>query len=93
MLGMGTTAAGSSQSGNLLTELLPPLPIKGYEWATLLTATVGGRSHEGDVQFGNWIGANTQQTTSAIGTATNAIGSWVSGYLIAPKPKMLKQKQ
>lgn len=38
------------------------------------------------------LGQTTQQTTSAIGTATNAIGSWVSGLFDSTEAKDAETK-
>nr|WP_303296722.1 tape measure protein [Escherichia coli] len=80
MLGMGTTAAGSSQSGNLLTGVASAVANQGVR----ISNTVNGDKSVGEAtketsSSVTGLGQTTQQTTSAIGTATNAIGSWVSG--------------
>ncbi|EEU9696332.1 tape measure protein, partial [Escherichia coli] len=79
MLGMGTTAAGSSQSGNLLTGVASAVANQGVR----ISNTVNGDKSVGEAtketsSSVTGLGQTTQQTTSAIGTATNAIGSWVS---------------
>lgn len=76
MLGMGTTAAGSSQSGNLLTGVASAVANQGVR----ISNTVNGDKSVGEAtketsSSVTGLGQTTQQTTSAIGTATNAIGS------------------
>ncbi|EES1985984.1 tape measure protein, partial [Escherichia coli] len=75
MLGMGTTAAGSSQSGNLLTGVASAVANQGVR----ISNTVNGDKSVGEAtketsSSVTGLGQTTQQTTSAIGTATNAIG-------------------
>nr|WP_252400549.1 tape measure protein [Escherichia coli] len=80
MLGMGTTAAGSSQSGNLLTGVASAVANQGVRMGNTVNGdkSVGEATKETSSSV-TGLGQTTQQTTSAIGTATNAIGSWVSG--------------
>ncbi|EKS2066732.1 tape measure protein [Escherichia coli] len=89
MLGMGTTAAGSSQSGNLLTEVA--------NQGVRISNTVNGDKSVGEAtketsSSVTGLGQTTQQTTSAIGTATNAIGSWVSGLFDSTEAKDAETK-
>ncbi|EOQ0149979.1 tape measure protein [Escherichia coli] len=89
MLGMGTTAAGSSQSGNLLTGVA--------NQGVRISNTVNGDKSVGEAtketsSSVTGLGQTTQQTTSAIGTATNAIGSWVSGLFDSTEAKDAETK-
>ncbi|EHH9803864.1 tape measure protein [Escherichia coli] len=88
MLGMGATAAGSSQSGNLLTGVASAVANQGVR----ISNTVNGDKSVGEAtketsSSVTGLGQTTQQTTSAIGTATNAIGSWVSGLFDSTEAK------
>ncbi|GDS00128.1 membrane protein [Escherichia coli] len=89
MLGMGTTAAGSSQSGNFLTGVA--------NQGVRISNTVNGDKSVGEAtketsSSVTGLGQTTQQTTSAIGTATNAIGSWVSGLFDSTEAKDAETK-
>ncbi|MGO0383128.1 tape measure protein [Escherichia coli] len=93
MLGMGTTAAGSSQSGNLLTGVASAVANQGVR----ISNTVNGDKSVGEAtketsSSVTGLGQTTQQTTSAIGTATNAIGSWVSGLFDSTEAKDAETK-
>lgn len=93
MLGMGTTAAGSSQSGNLLTGVASAVANQGVR----ISNTVNGDKSVGEAtketsSSVTGLGQTTQQTTSAIGTATNAIGSWVSGLFYSTEAKDAETK-
>lgn len=93
MLGMGTTAAGSSQSGNLLTGVASAVANQGVR----ISNTVNGDKSVGEAtketsSSVTGLGQTTQQTTSVIGTATNAIGSWVSGLFNSTEAKDAETK-
>ncbi|EFE0635811.1 tape measure protein [Escherichia coli] len=93
MLGMGTTAAGSSQSGNLLNGVASAVANQGVR----ISNTVNGDKSVGEAtketsSSVTGLGQTTQQTTSAIGTATNAIGSWVSGLFDSTEAKDAETK-
>lgn len=93
MLGMGATAAGSSQSGNLLTGVASAVANQGVR----ISNTVNGDKSVGEAMKETsssvtGLGQTTQQTTSAIGTATNAIGSWVSGLFDSTEAKDAETK-
>ncbi|HDX6671226.1 TPA: tape measure protein [Escherichia coli] len=93
MLGMGATAAGSSQSGNLLTGVASAVANQGVR----ISNTVNGDKSVGEAtketsSSVTRLGQTTQQTTSAIGTATNAIGSWVSGLFDSTEAKDAETK-
>ncbi|EHP3137276.1 tape measure protein [Escherichia coli] len=93
MLGMGATAAGSSQSGNLLTGGASAVANQGVR----ISNTVNGDKSVGEAtketsSSVTGLGQTTQQTTSAIGTATNAIGSWVSGLFDSTEAKDAETK-
>lgn len=93
MLGMGTTAVGSSQSGNLLTGVASAVANQGVR----ISNTVNGDKSVGEAtketsSSVTGLGQTTQQTTSAIGTATNAIGSWVSGLFDSTEAKDAETK-
>ncbi|HBH9154226.1 TPA: tape measure protein [Escherichia coli] len=93
MLGMGATAAGSSQSGNLLTGVASAVANQGVR----ISNTVNGDKSVGEAtketsSSVTGLGQTTQQTTSAIGTATNAIGSWISGLFDSTEAKDAETK-
>ena len=93
MLGMGATAAGSSQSGNLLTGVASAVANQGVR----ISNTVNGDKSVGEAtketsSSVTGLGQTTQQTTSVIGTATNAIGSWVSGLFDSTEAKDAETK-
>ncbi|HAW1665491.1 TPA: tape measure protein [Escherichia coli] len=93
MLGMGATAAGSSQSGNLLTGVASAVANQGVR----ISNTVNGDKSVGEAtketsSSVTGLGQTTQQTTSVIGTATNAIGSWVSGLFNSTEAKDAETK-
>ncbi|EFI4389424.1 tape measure protein [Escherichia coli] len=93
MLGMGTTAAGSSQSGNLLTGVASAVANQGVRMGNTVNGdkSVGEATKEMSSSV-TGLGQTTQQTTSAIGTATNAIGSWVSGLFDSTEAKDAETK-
>ncbi|EPS8656697.1 tape measure protein [Escherichia coli] len=93
MLGMGTTAAGSSQSGNLLTGVASAVANQGVRMGNIVNGdkSVGEVTKETSSSV-TGLGQTTQQTTSAIGTATNAIGSWVSGLFDSTEAKDAETK-
>lgn len=93
MLGMGTTAAGSSQSGNLLTGVASAVANQGVRMGNTVNGdkSVGEATKETSSSV-TGLGQTTQQTTSAIGTATNAIGSWVSGLFNSTEAKDAETK-
>ncbi|HAW7162583.1 TPA: tape measure protein [Escherichia coli] len=93
MLGMGTTAAGSSQSGNLLTGVASAVANQGVRMGSTVNGdkSVGEATKEASSSV-TGLGQTTQQTTSAIGTATNAIGSWVSGLFDSTEAKDAETK-
>lgn len=93
MLGMGTTAAGSSQSGNLLTGVASAVANQGIRMGNTVNGdkSVGEATKETSSSV-TGLGQTTQQTTSAIGTATNAIGSWVSGLFDSTEAKDAETK-
>ncbi|EOM2860449.1 tape measure protein [Escherichia coli] len=93
MLGMGTTAAGSSQSGNLLTGVASAVANQGVRMGNSVNGdkSVGEATKETSSSV-TGLGQTTQQTTSAIGTATNAIGSWVSGLFDSTEAKDAETK-
>ncbi|EFW8411937.1 phage tail tape measure protein [Shigella sonnei] len=93
MLGMGTTAAGSSQSGNLLTGVASAVANQGVRMGNTVNGdkSVGEATKETSSSV-TGLGQTTQQTTSAIGTATNAIGSWVSGLFDSTEAKDAETK-
>lgn len=93
MLGMGTTAAGSSQSGNLLTGVASAVANQGVRMGNTVNGdkSVGEATKETSSSV-TGLGQTTQQTTSAIGTATNAIGSWVSGLFYSTEAKDAETK-
>lgn len=93
MLGMGTTAAGSAQSGNLLTGVASAVANQGVRMGNTVNGdkSVGEATKETSSSV-TGLGQTTQQTTSAIGTATNAIGSWVSGLFDSTEAKDAETK-
>ncbi|WP_130082434.1 tape measure protein [Escherichia coli] len=93
MLGMGTTAAGSLQSGNLLTGVASAVANQGVRMGNTVNGdkSVGEATKETSSSV-TGLGQTTQQTTSAIGTATNAIGSWVSGLFDSTEAKDAETK-
>ncbi|HCP8654422.1 TPA: phage tail tape measure protein, partial [Escherichia coli] len=93
MLGMGTTAAGSSQSGNLLTGVASAVANQEVRMGNTVNGdkSVGEATKETSSSV-TGLGQTTQQTTSAIGTATNAIGSWVSGLFDSTEAKDAETK-
>ncbi|MEH5033589.1 tape measure protein [Escherichia coli] len=93
MLGMGATAAGSSQSGNLLTGVASAVANQGVRMGNTVNGdkSVGEATKETSSSV-TGLGQTTQQTTSAIGTATNAIGSWVSGLFDSTEAKDAETK-
>lgn len=93
MLGMGTTAAGRSQSGNLLTGVASAVANQGVRMGNTVNGdkSVGEATKETSSSV-TGLGQTTQQTTSAIGTATNAIGSWVSGLFDSTEAKDAETK-
>ena len=87
MLGMGTTAAGSSQSGNLLSGVASAVANQGVRMNAVNGDKSVGEATKETSSSVSGLGQTTQQTTSAIGTATNAIGSWVSGLFSSTEAK------
>lgn len=92
MLGMGTTAAGSSQSGNLLTGVASAVANQGVRMNAVNGDKSVGEATKETSSSVSGLGQTTQQTTSAIGTATNAIGSWVSGLFSSTEAKDAETK-
>lgn len=92
MLGMGTTAAGSSQSGNLLSGVASAVSNQGVRMNTVNGDKSVGEATKETSSSVSGLGQTTQQTTSAIGTATNAIGSWVSGLFSSTEAKDAETK-
>ncbi|HED1792844.1 tape measure protein (plasmid) [Citrobacter sp. RHB20-C16] len=88
VLGMGTTAAGNAQSGNLLTGVASAVANQGVRMGSTNNGdkTVGEATKETSSSMAG-LGQSTQQTTSAIGSATNAIGSWVNGLFSSTEAK------
>lgn len=92
MLGMGTTAAGSSQSGNLLSGVASAVANQGVRMnANNGDKSVGEATKETSSSVSG-LGQTTQQTTSAIGSATNAIGNWVNGLFTSTEAKDAETK-
>ncbi|MFA2121204.1 tape measure protein [Escherichia coli] len=92
MLGMGTTAAGSSQSGNLLSGVASAVANQGVRMNAVNGDKSVGEATKETSSSVTGLGQTTQQTTSAIGTATNAIGSWVSGLFDSTEAKDAETK-
>ena len=92
MLGMGTTAAGSSQSGNLLSGVASAVANQGVRMNSVNGDKSVGEATKETSSSVSGLGQTTQQTTSAIGTATNAIGSWVSGLFNSTEAKDAETK-
>ncbi|HHQ5926360.1 TPA: tape measure protein [Enterobacter hormaechei subsp. steigerwaltii] len=92
MLGMGTTAAGSSQSGNLLSGVASAVSNQGVRMNAVNGDKSVGEATKETSSSVSGLGQTTQQTTSAIGTATNAIGSWVSGLFSSTEAKDAETK-
>ncbi len=92
MLGMGTTAAGSSQSGNLLSGVASAVANQGVRMNAINGDKSVGEATKETSSSVSGLGQTTQQTTSAIGTATNAIGSWVSGLFSSTEAKDAETK-
>jgi len=92
MLGMGTTAAGSSQSGNLLSGVASAVANHGVRMNAVNGDKSVGEATKETSSSVSGLGQTTQQTTSAIGTATNAIGSWVSGLFSSTEAKDAETK-
>ncbi|EIL0718430.1 tape measure protein [Salmonella enterica subsp. enterica serovar Infantis] len=92
MLGMGTTAAGSSQSGNLLSGVASAVANQGVRMNAVNGDKSVGEATKETSSSVSGLGQTTQQTTSAIGTATNAIGSWVSGLFTSTEAKDAETK-
>ncbi|AFL46942.1 putative tail tape measure protein [Salmonella phage SSU5] len=92
MLGMGTTAAGSSQSGNLLSGVASAVANQGVRMNAVNGDKSVGEATKETSSSVSGLGQTTQQTTSAIGTATNAIGSWVSGLFSSTEAKEAETK-
>ena len=92
MLGMGTTAAGSSQSGNLLSGVASAVANQGVRMNAVNGDKSVGEATKETSSSVSGLGQTTQQTTSAIGTATNAIGSWVSGLFSSTEAKDAETK-
>ncbi|ELH3828101.1 phage tail tape measure protein, partial [Salmonella enterica] len=92
MLGMGTTAAGNSQSGNLLTGVASAVSNQGVRMNTVNGDKSVGEATKETSSSVSGLGQTTQQTTNAIGSATNAIGSWVSGLFSSTEAKDAETK-
>ncbi|HEA3502033.1 TPA: tape measure protein [Escherichia coli] len=92
MLGMGTTAAGSSQSGNLLSGVASAVANQGVRMNAVNGDKSVGEATKETSSSVSGLDQTTQQTTSAIGTATNAIGSWVSGLFSSTEAKDAETK-
>ncbi|EDQ0380801.1 tape measure protein [Salmonella enterica subsp. enterica serovar Oslo] len=92
MLGMGTTAAGSSQSGNLLSGVASAVANQSVRMNAVNGDKSVGEATKETSSSVSGLGQTTQQTTSAIGTATNAIGSWVSGLFSSTEAKDAETK-
>ncbi|ECJ6094816.1 tape measure protein [Salmonella enterica] len=92
MLGMGTTAAGSSQSGNLLSGVASAVANQGVRMNAINGDKSVGEATKETSSSVSGLGQTTQQTTSAIGSATNAIGSWVNGLFTSTEAKDAETK-
>lgn len=92
ILGMGTTSAGSSQSGNLLSGVASAVANQGVRMNAVNGDKSVGEATKEISSSVSGLGQTTQQTTSAIGTATNAIGSWVSGLFSSTEAKDAETK-
>ncbi|EDD0499384.1 tape measure protein [Salmonella enterica subsp. enterica serovar Newport] len=92
MLGMGTTAAGNSQSGNLLTGVASAVSNQGVRMNTVNGDKSVGEATKETSSSVSGLGQTTQQTTNAIGSANNAIGSWVSGLFSSTEAKDAETK-
>ncbi|EOV3130149.1 tape measure protein [Enterobacter hormaechei] len=92
MLGMGTTSAGSSQSGNLLTGVSSAVANQGVRMNAINGDKSVGEATKETSSSVSGLGQTTQQTTSAIGSATNAIGSWVNGLFTSTEAKDAETK-
>ncbi|EOF5091024.1 tape measure protein [Salmonella enterica] len=92
MLGMGTTTAGNSQSGNLLTGVSSAVSNQGVRMNTVNGDKSVGEATKETSSSVSGLGQTTQQTTNAIGSATNAIGSWVSGLFSSTEAKDAETK-
>lgn len=92
MLGMGTTAAGSSQSGNLLSGVASAVANQGVRMNAVNGDKSVGEATKETSSSVSGLGQTTQQTTSAIGSATNAIGNWVNGLFTSTEAKDAETK-
>lgn len=92
MLGMGTTAVGNSQSGNLLTGVASAVSNQGVRMNTVNGDKSVGEATKETSSSVSGLGQTTQQTTNAIGSANNAIGSWVSGLFSSTEAKDAETK-
>lgn len=92
MLGMGTTVAGNSQSGNLLTGVASAVSNQGVRMNTVNGDKSVGEATKETSSSVSGLGQTTQQTTNAIGSANNAIGSWVSGLFSSTEAKDAETK-
>lgn len=92
MLGMGTTAVGNSQSGNLLTGVASAVSNQGVRMNTVNGDKSVGEATKETFSSVSGLGQTTQQTTNAIGSANNAIGSWVSGLFSSTEAKDAETK-
>ncbi|EBE2364535.1 tape measure protein [Salmonella enterica] len=92
MLGMGTTAAGNSQSGNLLTGVASAVSNQGVRMNTVNGDKSVGEATKETSSSVSGLGQTTQQTANAIGSANNAIGSWVSGLFSSTEAKDAETK-
>ncbi|EDX6252192.1 tape measure protein [Salmonella enterica subsp. diarizonae] len=92
MLGMGTTAVGNSQSGNLLTGVASAVSNQGVRMNTVNGDKSVGEATKETSSSVSGLGQTTQQTANAIGSANNAIGSWVSGLFSSTEAKDAETK-
>lgn len=92
MLGMGTTAAGSSQSGNLLTGVSSAVANQGVRMNAVNGDKSVGEATKETSSSVSGLGQTTQETANAIGSATNAIGSWVNGLFTSTEAKDAETK-
>ncbi|EOO1465018.1 phage tail tape measure protein, partial [Escherichia coli] len=84
--------AGSSQSGNLLSGVASAVANQGVRMNAVNGDKSVGEATKETSSSVSGLGQTTQQTTSAIGTATNAIGSWVSGLFSSTEAKDAETK-
>ncbi|HHR9723266.1 TPA: tape measure protein [Salmonella enterica subsp. enterica serovar Oranienburg] len=92
VLGMGTTAAGNSQSGNLLTGVASAVSNQGVRMNSVNGDKSVGEATKETSSSVSGLGQTTQQAANAIGSANNAIGSWVSGLFSSTEAKDAETK-